>query len=787
MGNTSNNEIIDQTNVGQTIFNQTIFNQTNIDQTNIDQTNVNQTNVDAYEIISDLSNPETFTSKEELSELLNIKLESSKRIHLDLTSKFQNLILNPIDKNPIDKNSINKNTIDENTILSKIQLINAIDSIENLDIKHQINFLQEFTENIMPKKIKYIELSTSNIYIIDDFLTEFETNNIIKQSEIIGFEHLSYRNSDRLIGLDSNHLLCQTLSDRLSHSIEQINELKPVRPYGFNSYNINWLKNKSSDINPCIRINKYINSGFDYHRDAQLTVSELVKSNYTLLIYLNDDFDDGYTKFIINSDLNQQNQQINSTYTVNNEVKQILKSKHQIFRIKPKRGRAIIFDQRLIHMGELNIGTKYILRTDLIVSGEYKSKSEHISTSLIDNLHKLTKCLFRQAQLNELIQTESIQTESINLYDICIKLRQYPELIKSYPIDLEQHIKYLSTPNSDLILCNSKLRFIKRTSITYEFEFDTNRSNIFELVKIAGLFSVLGQTSNITTEFVEMFNSMLESIDFSSLSSDTLYTDNLSEYYNLTNVEQLSFEWISKLVDNIRIKSSGHVKRTVFDLTNAIRMIDSKLSKSNAKLSKSNVKLSKFNAKLLKSNAKSNNKLTTNYLNNFEIVNFKDFTNNYDCSLYKTLNKLFGINRKINPEFYMEQIADSNYHDLPLATHGLISTADMFININQSNNCCLSINRHVYNQHAIGIYHMKFITHIGNYIINFVKLDLNTNSGIIDITAPTKYFNHASCRCERVTQLNDINIIKHIYITYKIEFQIISNQILIKLVPNVVI
>lgn len=60
----------------------------------------------------------------------------------------------------------------------------------------------------------------------------------------------------------------------------------------------------------------------------------------------------------------------------------------------------LIFDQRLLHKGKICKSTKYVLPTDLVCVG--KQDSSYKQTELELKLEKLTKNLFRQAQLNEL-------------------------------------------------------------------------------------------------------------------------------------------------------------------------------------------------------------------------------------------------------------------------------------------------------------------------------------------------------------------------------------------------
>ncbi|GAB3945810.1 hypothetical protein GCM10028805_15510 [Spirosoma harenae] len=93
----------------------------------------------------------------------------------------------------------------------------------------------------------------------------------------------------------------------------------------------------------------YKQEGFaKIHSDAPIEVGKNIYSNHTLLIYLNDDFEDGETYF-----------------------------KEANLRIKPKKGGALLFDQSLDHSGlKVTKGEKYVLRFCLLVDDlEIESKN----------------------------------------------------------------------------------------------------------------------------------------------------------------------------------------------------------------------------------------------------------------------------------------------------------------------------------------------------------------------------------------------------------------------------
>lgn len=178
-----------------------------------------------------------------------------------------------------------------------------------------------------------------------------------------------------------------------SNLLLTLNANRWVKPIGFNSSGINWKRN-CRRINECLRITRYENlNQFDWHKDSPYTNSELSRSNYTLIIYLNDDFKGGETIF-----MTQTNTIIHNGLTIKEEQK-IMKNVLETT-IKSRKGTLLIFPQCLMHKGNRVIGTKNILRSDLICVG--KRKINYVQTELEKKINLLAKKLFRQAQLYEL-------------------------------------------------------------------------------------------------------------------------------------------------------------------------------------------------------------------------------------------------------------------------------------------------------------------------------------------------------------------------------------------------
>jgi len=168
---------------------------------------------------------------------------------------------------------------------------------------------------------------TKMIKLIDSFLTDSECQEYIKlidekslQTDLPSFNNLLDNFNAKYI--DSE--LCSKFYNRFI----QLNKDKIASLSGCNNI---------------ITMAKY-NKGqsFGLHTDTGLYYDKTnrIKSNYTVLIYLNDDFKGGNTVFYIN----------NESIT-----------------IKPKKGTLLIFDISLFHQGcEVEDGTKYWIGCEFI-------------------------------------------------------------------------------------------------------------------------------------------------------------------------------------------------------------------------------------------------------------------------------------------------------------------------------------------------------------------------------------------------------------------------------------
>ncbi|MFD1601373.1 2OG-Fe(II) oxygenase [Flavobacterium artemisiae] len=175
------------------------------------------------------------------------------------------------------------------------------------------------------------------IYTIDNFLTVDECNKLIEKSEQIGFEEagVNVDGAQKMMKMVRNNE--RILFEDLEYASQLWQKLQSyVKPEIENS--------KAVGLNEMFRFYKYNPSQrFKMHRDGSFKRNESEFSYYTFMIYLNDKYEGGETKF------------------ASGEI------------ITPKTGTALIFEHSQRHEGAALIsGIKYVLRSDIM----YKLNSD---------------------------------------------------------------------------------------------------------------------------------------------------------------------------------------------------------------------------------------------------------------------------------------------------------------------------------------------------------------------------------------------------------------------------
>ena len=180
-------------------------------------------------------------------------------------------------------------------------------------------------------------------FLLENFLTEEECNEFIRQSEEKGYEEAKVsfpegqvmakgiRNNDRVVYKD--YELAENLFERA----------KPYLPEIIKGDEI-------SRFNEMVRYYRYTpGQRFKRHKDGSYQASEDEESRLTFLVYLNDDCEGGET-------------------TIQEDVKSDNGARYYFgHNIKPETGTALIFPHPLWHEGSPVIsGCKYVLRFDVM-------------------------------------------------------------------------------------------------------------------------------------------------------------------------------------------------------------------------------------------------------------------------------------------------------------------------------------------------------------------------------------------------------------------------------------
>ena len=177
-----------------------------------------------------------------------------------------------------------------------------------------------------------------HMFEFKDLLSEKECDFLVKISHDIGYQQTEFSDSKAKIHNNSrnkntnnyyNRELAQTILMRLKDHI-------PIEFRG----------SKLVSVNDAFRFFRYEKGHeFNWYRDGKFSNSRAEVNQFTLLVYLNDDFEGGHTTFT-------------SRHTPYD---------FEEFWLKPKKGDGLAFYHDLTHRGDkVFSGTKYVLRSDLM-------------------------------------------------------------------------------------------------------------------------------------------------------------------------------------------------------------------------------------------------------------------------------------------------------------------------------------------------------------------------------------------------------------------------------------
>jgi hypothetical protein len=300
------------------------------------------------------------------------------------------------------------------TSLKLVDEIKRFSLLKNYPLYSQTSHHQYI---IQPDKNK------NTAFTFDNLLSKQESQEIIKNVQNKNFLNLNsiysenVRDSSRICVFDDQ--LSSVLWKRINKTLRRQHLEFNFYPIGFKTFGV-WEPQK---INNCFRISKYESpsSGFLSHFDNQYTTSFDEKSVFSMVIYLNDDFEGGET-FIHEEHLLNVDEDINKEtfegFTIQEEIKKVGIQNYKKHSIQPKIGKCVVFSHSLLHSGEpLTKGVKYILRTDVIFE-----KKLSLNSNFHLNLFKRCSQFFQEAQQLEL---ENKAEKSSELYEKSLSIRRY--------------------------------------------------------------------------------------------------------------------------------------------------------------------------------------------------------------------------------------------------------------------------------------------------------------------------------------------------------------------------
>jgi hypothetical protein len=180
------------------------------------------------------------------------------------------------------------------------------------------------------------ELDTDDVFVIDDFFTVSECAAAITHGEALGFEEASVNT----IGGSRMRKDIRDNSRAMfdDHSIAA-HFFERARPFLPEVLRRNW---RIVGFNERWRYYRYdVGERFKPHYDGSVRRSEVERTFLTFMVYLNDDFLGGETKF----------------YFLREDP---------YLEVRPVTGQALVFAHERLHEGaELLRGRKYVLRTDV--------------------------------------------------------------------------------------------------------------------------------------------------------------------------------------------------------------------------------------------------------------------------------------------------------------------------------------------------------------------------------------------------------------------------------------
>eukprot|EP00927_Polykrikos_kofoidii_P072327 TRINITY_DN68462_c0_g1_i1.p1 TRINITY_DN68462_c0_g1~~TRINITY_DN68462_c0_g1_i1.p1 ORF type:complete len:403 (-),score=50.29 TRINITY_DN68462_c0_g1_i1:247-1455(-) len=248
----------------------------------------------------------------------------------------------------------------------------ASTSFDAQSAHHCFSLLEAGFEENTPQ-VERVELFGDHAFVLRNFLSVAECDDVIRQAESFGMcapsEPYRMRLCERVKVMGED--LAGVLFKRAVPYLNDIQVRDSERPRGVPTDAMRgaW---KPSTINPCFRVCRYDVGGFFLpHHDGDFVTNSRNRSLKTFMVYLNDDFDGGPTNFYDESQPH---------YAKADPEKVILS-------YKPERGSCLVFNHNITHDGgELRIGQKYIIRTEVLYEHCHIDDSDAVASNFMQRV-----------------------------------------------------------------------------------------------------------------------------------------------------------------------------------------------------------------------------------------------------------------------------------------------------------------------------------------------------------------------------------------------------------------
>jgi len=289
-------------------------------------------------------------------------------------------------------------------------------------------------------KRRSLKVPGAKCFTVDGIMSKTECDYYINKCEKIGWKSLKkqfpkdYRSNEQLIILSDS--LANSLWKRLEGTLTRSDV--QIRPMGFGNGGL-W---RPSRLNECFKFGKYTKGGsFNKHIDGPWVPRHDECSVFTVVVYLNDDFEGGNTVF----------------YDGDEEA----------VKVSPKAGTALVFNHNVLHQGDPVIkGVKYIFRTEIMFMRVDQSATSLSNRFTKDPGYLKTVFYYNKAyDLEEAGDTKGfIETyrKAIKLQHEAIDVSDFEQL-DSLPLPIELYcmiFEYLSPKEVVSVFATSRVYYI---------------------------------------------------------------------------------------------------------------------------------------------------------------------------------------------------------------------------------------------------------------------------------------------------------------------------------------